>query len=58
MVDELARSKDRENLESFHTARRSFELQLDPVRGNFDGAHLKEINRRLFQDLPELGFWT
>ena len=33
--DELARSKDREKLESFHTARRCFELRLHPVRGNF-----------------------
>ena len=56
MVDELVRAKDREKLEGFHTDRRSIELKLDPVRGTFDGAHLREINRRLFQDLPGLGF--
>ncbi|MEX3557157.1 MAG: Fic family protein [Burkholderia sp.] len=26
------------------------------MRGNFDAAHLKEINRRIFQDLPGHGF--
>ena len=56
MVDELSGSKDREELESFHTDRRCVELSLDPVRGNYDAAHLKEINRRIFQDLPGIGF--
>jgi cell filamentation protein len=35
---------------------RIIELRLRPVQGNFDADHLKEINRRIFQDLPDLGF--
>lgn len=31
------------------------ELAQNPVRGNFDADHLKEIHRRLFKDLPEKG---
>lgn len=38
------------------TFRRMIELELDPVLGNFDAQHLKEMNRRIFQDLPELGY--
>ncbi|MDR2905039.1 MAG: Fic family protein [Helicobacteraceae bacterium] len=33
--------------------RRSVELRLNPVGGEFDIKHLKEIHRRLFQDLPK-----
>lgn len=29
------------------------ELQHDPVQGRFDVAHLQEVHRRIFQDLPE-----
>jgi len=29
------------------------ELQHDPVKGQFDVAHLQEVHRRIFQDLPE-----
>ncbi|MDR2034390.1 MAG: Fic family protein [Helicobacteraceae bacterium] len=29
---------------------------IEPVCGNFDIPHLQEINRRIFQDLPALGF--
>lgn len=29
------------------------ELQHDPVKGEFDVAHLQEVHRRIFQDLPE-----
>jgi cell filamentation protein len=47
---------DRHELEARYTARRIVELELDPVRGRFDAAHLKEVNRRIFQDLPALGF--
>ena len=47
---------ERELLEARYTFRRVAELELDPVRGNFDAAHLKEINRRIFQDLPGAGF--
>lgn len=46
---------DRSALEAKYTARRIVELQLDPVRGHFDAAHLREINRRIFQDLPGHG---
>ncbi|MDR2212065.1 MAG: Fic family protein [Pseudomonadales bacterium] len=52
----MALSKRRERLEAHHTAYRITELRLNPVRGKFDAAHLKEINRRIFQDLPALGF--
>lgn len=34
------------------TFARITELALSPVRGVFDVAHLKEIHRRIFQDLP------
>lgn len=48
--------EEREQLEMRHTLRRIVELELDPVRGSFDAAHLREINRRIFQDLPGAGF--
>jgi cell filamentation protein len=44
----------RQLLEYAHTKQRIVELRLNPVQGNFDIAHLKEINRRIFQDLPAL----
>ena len=47
--------EERQTLEAEHTFRRIVELRLDPVRGKFDAAHLKEVNRRIFQDLPDLG---
>jgi cell filamentation protein len=47
---------ERQQLEADYTFKRVVELELDPVRGNFDAAHLKEINRRIFQDLPGAGF--
>jgi fido (protein-threonine AMPylation protein) len=31
------------------------ELQREPVAGNFDIVHLKEIHRRIFQDSPQHG---
>lgn len=49
-------AEERQALEATHTWQRIVELRLDPVQGNFDAAHLKEINRRIFQDLPGLGF--
>ena len=52
----MAAPTDRERLEGLYTAHRILELRLEPVRGNFDVVHLKEINRRIFQDLPGLGF--
>lgn len=48
--------EQRQALEATHTWQRIVELRLDPVLGSFDAAHLKEINRRIFQDLPSLGF--
>ncbi len=46
----------RAQAESSFTFRRIVELELDPVPGNFDAAHVKEIHRRIFQDLPNAGF--
>lgn len=34
-------------------AARIIELRLDPVQGRFDTAHLREVHRRIFQDLPQ-----
>jgi cell filamentation protein len=44
-----------EDIESRYTSRRIFELQENPVKGNFNAAHLKEIHRRIFQDMPAKG---
>jgi cell filamentation protein len=49
-------SSDREKLEADLTFARTAELFVDPVQGSFDAAHLKEVNRRIFQDLPAAGF--
>lgn len=35
--------------------RRIVELELKPVKGNFDAQHLKGIHRRIFQDIPKMG---
>lgn len=43
----------RKEIEGRVTFIRSEELLRRPVQGNFDAAHLREINRRIFQDLPE-----
>jgi cell filamentation protein len=48
--------QQRQNIEAQKTKQRIAELRLSPVVGAFDVAHLKEINRRIFQDLPGLGF--
>ena len=48
-------AEQRQQLEADYTFKRVVELELDPVRGNFDAAHLKEVNRRIFQDLPGAG---
>lgn len=52
----MAAPAERQRLEGLYTAHRILELRLDPVRGNFDAAHLKQINQRIFQDLPGHGF--
>ena len=49
-------AEQRQQLEADHTFKRVVELELEPVHGNFDAAHLKEVNRRIFQDLPGAGF--
>lgn len=46
----------RQRLEADLTSSRIAELKVNPVKGNFDVAHLREINRRIFQDLPSVGF--
>jgi len=48
--------EQRVQLEADYTYKRLYELALNPVRGNYDAAHLKEVNRRIFQDLPGAGF--
>ena len=45
-----------EVLEARYCVARLAELQLSPVRGRFDEAHVWEINRRIFQDMPAAGF--
>jgi len=46
----------RNALEGLYTAHRINELRVDPVQGSFDASHLREINRRIFQDMPGAGF--
>ncbi|MEJ7137847.1 Fic family protein [Amphibiibacter pelophylacis] len=46
----------RELLEGRFAYWRIAELEANPVAGRFDITHLKEINRRIFQDLPGVGF--
>lgn len=56
MTAETERNELRDQLEAFYTSKRLTELYLSPVGGKFDAAHLREINRRIFQDLPSAGF--
>lgn len=42
-------------MEADRTMARTAELAAQPVAGKFDAAHLREIHRRLFQDLPAVG---
>jgi cell filamentation protein len=56
MTDEKKLSpEERQKLEAYYSIKRTFELELQPVRGNFDAAHLKEIHRRIFQDFESEG---
>lgn len=55
MRDEFP-SAQHQQFEADHTFKRLVELELQPVRGHFDTAHLKEVHRRIFQDLPGAGF--
>lgn len=56
MSNKAVTADQRQALEAKYTWQRLVELRLNPVRGQFDATHLKEINRRIFQDLPKLGF--
>jgi cell filamentation protein len=47
--------QERHNLESDLTWRRIRELGLNPIKGDFDAAHLKSIHRYIFQDLAKAG---
>ena len=51
-----ARAAERKRVEANVVANRIHELVLDPVQGRFDAAHLKEVHRRIFRDLPDAGF--
>lgn len=42
--------------EGRYTRWRIIELEATLVAGCFDAAHLREVNRRIFQDLPGAGF--
>lgn len=46
----------RERDEARLTGARIIQLAYDPVVGRFDAAHLREINRRIFQDMPGAGY--
>ena len=54
--DKALLQEKRDRIEGLYTAHRILELELEPVRGRFDAAHLREINRRIFQDLPRAGY--
>ena len=54
--DKTRWQEERDRIEGLYTAHRIFELELDPIRGSFDAFHLREINRRIFQDLPGAGY--
>lgn len=56
MTKKPLNDEQRQRLEQEYTSTRIFELALHPVRGHFDAAHLREVNRRIFQDLPGAGF--
>jgi cell filamentation protein len=45
-----------QEVEAELTGARIAELRIAPVQGKFDINHLREIHRRIFQDLPSLGF--
>jgi len=55
MADDSLTPAQRQIIEARHTFQRIVELRVEPVGGVFDATHLKEINRRIFQDLPGLG---
>ena len=52
----VAAPSERERIEAKVTRARLVELAARPVQGEFDAAHLREVNRRIFQDMPGKGF--
>lgn len=52
----LENEEGRDYIEGHYASYRTVELLHDPVKGDFNVAHLKEINRRIFQDLPGFSF--
>jgi cell filamentation protein len=46
--------QERDDIEGRFTSLRQSELQQRPVHGSYDADHLKEINRRIFRDLPRI----
>ena len=56
MSNKSLTDEQREQLEADFTFKRIYELELYPVQGEFDASHLREVNRRIFQDLPGAGF--
>ena len=47
----LRNANDLAAFEAINTARRGYELLLNPVPGAFDTDHLKSIHKQLFQDV-------
>jgi cell filamentation protein len=52
----ISDDESRQRLEGDLTSSRIAELKVNPVAGNFDLGHLREVHRRIFQDLPSAGF--
>ena len=50
--DRLAAQKLREQMEADLVKNRIEELRENPIKGNFDAAHLKAVHAYIFQDLP------
>lgn len=51
----MSDQREIEQKEGALTYARIEELERAPVEGKFDAAHLKEVHRRIFQDLPHHG---
>ena len=52
----LENEEGRDYIEGHYASYRTIELLHDPIKGDFNVAYLKEINRRIFQDLPGFKF--
>lgn len=55
-LEALAPKERREWLEGQFGGLRLAQLREHPVAGNFDASHVKEVNRRIFQDMPGHGY--